>query len=88
MNFLINSLVKYIGYPLASMLVEKLIFAVRSIYTERILENAENSRAINDGERHALTRAISKANTNEDRKNLSLLLSKLSSLDKLPDTDG
>ena len=70
------------------MLVEKLIGAVRRYYTDQIIQNAETSRAIKDEERNALVKAISKANTNEDRKNLSILLSKLSSLDKLPNSDG
>ena len=79
MQVLINALVKYIGYPLASMLVEKLIQGVRTIYTEEIIENTEESLVILSEERDVIVKSISRAINNEERKHLSNLLSKLGS---------
>lgn len=80
-----RKIIEIIGYQVSSLVVERLIQLIREVFTDKIIEQAETSLEIKETERDALVRAISKAETNEDRKNLSILLSKLGS--RLPNSD-
>lgn len=79
MQFLVNSALKYIGYPLASKLVDMLVQGIRELYSEYIINKTEDEMVITQQERDVIVKSISRAQNNEERKHLSTLLSKLGS---------
>lgn len=70
-------LVKTIGLPLAEMLIDKLTAAVYSVYLDQIIARAEKEGSLLSKKRAAIVKSISKAETNEDRKVLSIMLADL-----------
>jgi hypothetical protein len=77
------TLVKYIGYPLASMLTEKLIDAIQEAFANEEISDKFKEVANKKKRRIALMNSIKGAKTNEDRKELSILLHN-HNLNKLP----
>lgn len=80
MQFLINSVVKYIGYPLATLLVEKLIRAIKDIFIDKEIDNSQTVITNRQEQRKALMKAIKNAEDNEQRKQLSILLATLNDI--------
>lgn len=80
MNFFINSLVKYIGYPLATLLVEKLIRAIKDIFIDKEISTADTIITNRQEQRKALMKAIKNAQDNNERQQLSIILATLNSL--------
>jgi len=80
MNFLINSVVKYIGYPLATLLVEKLIIAIKDIFIDKEIDYSQTIITNRQQQRKALMQAIKNAQDNNERQQLSIILATLNSL--------
>jgi hypothetical protein len=80
MNFLTRTIVKYIGYPLATMLVEKLITAIKDIFIDKEIDNTQTIVTSRQQQKKALMNSIKKAGTNEERQQLSIILATLNNL--------
>lgn len=74
--FLIK-VVSTIGYELAEKLVGALSQAIYSVYTDKVIEQSKANMVATQDERRALVMAISRATSNEERRNLSNAYNKL-----------
>lgn len=79
---MLTSLVRIIGYQLATVLVEKLAVAIKQVFLDKKTESNATVEMITSRkqQRKALMKSISEAKDNEQRKQLSILLSSLDAL--------
>lgn len=82
MNLILNYAIKIIGPVLVEKLVQALLTSLQEFMAERAIESGAEIDMERDTERYYMLRAIANAETNEERKTLSVALAKLHRMEK------
>lgn len=82
MNLILNYAIRIIGPVLVEKLVGALLTSLQKFMAERAIESGAEIDSERDAERYYMLRAIANAQTNEERKTLSIALAKLHRMDK------
>lgn len=82
MNLILNYAIRIIGPVLVEKLVQAILTSLQEFMAERAVESGAETDVKRDTERYYMLRAIANAETNEERKTLSIALAKLHQMRK------
>ncbi len=82
MNLILSYAIKIIGPVLVEKLVQAMLTSLQEFMAERAIESGSETDVKRDTERYYMLRAIANAETNEERKTLSIALAKLHQMRK------